>query len=143
MKHKGFDESLARTLCKEKRLDAAIDVVICHVDHQKLRASRDVLYHLLQSCIEKKCLVSARKVHQLIRRSGCMLDTFLGSHLIRMFGECGSLTEASRVFQELPDTTVYTWSALILAHAKLGQGEEALKLFGAMQHSSGWSNEVW
>ncbi|KAH7277539.1 hypothetical protein KP509_39G056300 [Ceratopteris richardii] len=50
-----------------------------------------------------------------------------------MFTECGSLSEARKVFDTLPNHTVYTYTAVISAHAKLGHVEEAVQLFKKMQ----------
>lgn len=137
LSHEGLNnEKNTRKLCKEG-LGAAIDAVVHLMDHRKVRPSTNILYCLLEGCTDKKNLALGRQVHRLIKRSGYIFDTFLGSHLIRMFAECGSLSEANQVFNELPDTTVYTWSALISAHAKHGRSEQAVKLFTQMHQCSG------
>ncbi|KAI5075341.1 hypothetical protein GOP47_0009417 [Adiantum capillus-veneris] len=48
---KSFNEDLARKLCKEKRLEAAIDVVVSLVDYQKLMPSLIKVKRLLD-CLE-------------------------------------------------------------------------------------------
>lgn len=105
------------------------------MDQQGFSVSTDMLHQLLQECTNNKNLDVGRQVHSLIRRSKLESDTFLGSYLIRMFALCGSLSEASSVFNKVSEPNVFTWSAIILAHAKHGQGEQALKLYYEMQQS--------
>eukprot|EP00250_Pteridium_aquilinum_P009285 c18569_g2_i2 orf=1-1278(+) len=52
-----------------------------------------------------------------------------------MYGRCGSLSDAHRVFDNMPFHNVVSWNALIAAHAQNGLGAEAMQLFGLMQQS--------
>ncbi|MCO5563222.1 hypothetical protein L7F22_016859 [Adiantum nelumboides] len=107
---------------------------------QRLRAviqcglpiSADVFYSAILGCVKAEDLNTSRDVYRLVSLGGLNSDAFLGTHLIRMFASCGSLLEASQVFRRLSATSVYTWSAIILAHAHLGQGTYALDLYQVM-----------
>ncbi|MCO5583055.1 hypothetical protein L7F22_036962 [Adiantum nelumboides] len=94
------------------------------------------LYCLLQGCIQKKDLVRGRQVHSLIRSSSLESNPLLSSHLIRLYDSCKSLCEANEVFDRILNPNVFAWSAIISAHAKFGDAEEAMELFCRM-HSSG------
>lgn len=106
------------------------------MDQQGLHVSISDLYCLLQLCIKDEDLAAGRKLRTLIARYGFESNAFLGSHLIRMFALLGCLMEANQVFNKLPEPSVYSWSAIISAHAKLGQGEQAIELYYQMQQSS-------
>lgn len=92
-------------------------------------------YHRLQWCIDKRDLAAGRRVYSLILKGGCEVDAFLGSHLIRMFALCGSLSEANQVFGKISQPSVYTWSSIIVAHIRLGEDEQAIKLYQQMPES--------
>lgn len=46
-----------------------------------------------------------------------------------MYAKCGDLNVARRVFDEMPERNVVSWSGMIYGYTQLGEDEEALKLF--------------
>lgn len=93
-------------------------------------------YSLLQKCIQDEDTILGKEVRSKIVENGLKSDSFLGSHLIRMFTVFGDLCEANEVFKGLSDPTVYAWSAIISAHANLGCGEHAIELYFEMRAST-------
>lgn len=106
------------------------------MDYQATTFSINALYVLLQGCIERRDLASGRDACCLIIRNGYESNVFLRSHLIRMFASCGCLHDAVDVFHKLHRPNVFAWSVIIIAHAKLGEGKQAVRLFYEMQQSS-------
>ncbi|MCO5592547.1 hypothetical protein L7F22_046550 [Adiantum nelumboides] len=86
--------------------------------------------------MEKKDLLVGRRLHCLLFQDGFFSDPVLSSHLIRVYAACGRLLEATQVFLQAPMASVFTWSAIISAYAKLGQGEHALALFHEMHQAN-------
>ncbi|CAM6012949.1 unnamed protein product [Sphagnum balticum] len=78
-------------------------------------------------------LEEGRHAHEQIIQNGCESDAFVGSSLIAMYAKCGSMEEASRVFNKLPSPAVVCWTAMIFGHVKCGEGHKALELFQKMQ----------
>lgn len=70
------------------------------------------------------------------------MDLALGTALVDMYAKCGSIESATKVFQELPEKDVMTWTALILGFAMSGLGEKALKYFNEMQKSEVFQSNV-
>lgn len=124
-----------KKLYEDGQLDEAIQAAE-DMHHEGFAASTDVLYSLLQGCIDNKDLTSGRRVHQLINNCGFVKNAFLGSHLIRMFTLCGSVKEATHVFDNIPMPTVFTWQALITAYALNGNAMQAIEVYQAMQMSN-------
>ncbi|KAH7290111.1 hypothetical protein KP509_30G032300 [Ceratopteris richardii] len=60
--------------------------------------------------------------------------SYFCDHLIRFYGACGSLTEATCAFHQAPRPTMYTWNAIISVHVNHGKDEKALDLYRKMQH---------
>ncbi|MCO5593150.1 hypothetical protein L7F22_047156 [Adiantum nelumboides] len=118
---------LAR-FCQEGRLLEALQAMEV-IEKEGLRFTKNDLFSLLQGCIRQKDLAVGREVSSFIARRGFDLNTFFGSHLIRMFASCGSLSEADTLFRKLSNPSVYTWHAIISAHTKLGQNERAIQLY--------------
>ncbi|KAI5056879.1 hypothetical protein GOP47_0028697 [Adiantum capillus-veneris] len=97
--------------------------------------STDDIFVKLQQCIDERDLKAAREVHWLAVESGLDSNAFVGSHLIRMFGQFECLHEATQVFYRLSGPSLYSWNAIILAHCKLGQHQAALQLYLELYNS--------
>ncbi len=98
-----------------------------------MRPDRFTFVPVLNACAGLRALEQGRRAHQLIMQTGCEADVFVGNSLIDMYAKCGSMEEASRVFNKLPSRVV-CWNAMIFGHVKCGEGHKALQLFQKMQH---------
>ncbi|KAH7429142.1 hypothetical protein KP509_09G032600 [Ceratopteris richardii] len=119
-------------LCRQKKAHDAVQVILA-LQHQGKEVSADLFYHVLQCSIDQRDLISGRTVYCLIVRASLEANTFLGSHIIRMFASCGSLYEADNVFRRLPKHNLHTWSAAIAAHTRYGRAANAFGLYRQLQ----------
>eukprot|EP00250_Pteridium_aquilinum_P035250 c8991_g2_i1 orf=120-1457(+) len=94
--------------------------------------SKNILSCLLQGCLRNQDLSGGRHVHSLMVNAKLDSNAFLGDHLIRLFTACGSLQEATQVFRKIIKPSIYTWTAIISSHVKLGESESALHLYHEM-----------
>ncbi|XP_057950201.1 pentatricopeptide repeat-containing protein At1g28690, mitochondrial [Malania oleifera] len=60
-------------------------------------------------------------------------DIKLGSALIDMHSKCGRIEDARRVFDDMPEKNVFSWTSMIDGYGKNGDPYEAIELFGRMQ----------
>ncbi|XP_010257249.1 PREDICTED: putative pentatricopeptide repeat-containing protein At5g52630 [Nelumbo nucifera] len=82
----------------------------------------------------KSCAVLSRydigqSVHSLVVKTGYDSDVFVGSSMVDMYAKCGEIKDARRMFDEMPDKNVVSWSGMIYGYTQLGEDEEALRLF--------------
>lgn len=61
-----------------------------------------------------------------------MINVKIGTALVDAFSKCGSVEDARRVFDGMPDRNVMTWTVMIQGLAMFGYGEEAIALFEEM-----------
>lgn len=94
--------------------------------------SEHIIRYLLQSCSSKKDLAASRKLHSLMVCNDLLSDAILGDFLIRLYASCGSLLEANLIFCKISKPSVYTWYAIMSAHALQGESERTLELYAAM-----------
>ncbi|XP_019057043.1 PREDICTED: putative pentatricopeptide repeat-containing protein At5g37570 [Tarenaya hassleriana] len=73
-------------------------------------------------------------VHGLILRLGFDKDVYIASSLVDLYGKCSDILSARKVFGEMPDRNVVSWTALLVAYVKVGNLEEAKKVFDLMPH---------
>ncbi|XP_051138928.1 putative pentatricopeptide repeat-containing protein At5g52630 [Andrographis paniculata] len=70
-----------------------------------------------------------QSVHCLASKIGYDVNVFVGSSVLDMYAKCGNLRDARKVFDEMPDRNVVSWSGMIYGYAQMGDDEEALRLF--------------
>lgn len=90
------------------------------------------------SCIVKACasiraLGQGRVIHEQILATGLESDVFVGTAIVDMYAECGSLEEVHQVFCKLPNKNVVCWNTIIGQYVQLGHDLLALQLFEKMQ----------
>ena len=88
---------------------------------------------LLKACSAALDVNLGRQVHtQTILIGGFGSDLYVGNTLIDMYVKCGCLGCGHRVFDEMLDRDVISWTSLIVAYAKVGNMEAASELFDGL-----------
>ncbi|KAK9758305.1 hypothetical protein RND81_01G221800 [Saponaria officinalis] len=60
------------------------------------------------------------------------VDPFVATKLVSMYAKCGCLSDARKVFDEMSERNLFTWSAIIGAYSREQRWSEVVKLFGLM-----------
>ncbi|CAN6934940.1 unnamed protein product [Brassica oleracea] len=89
---------------------------------------------LFQACAEQRNLRHGVTLHHhmLSHPYSYSQDLFLANHLITMYTKCGKVLYARKVFDEMPERNVVSWTSLITGYAKSGNEQEGFSLFSAM-----------
>lgn len=91
---------------------------------------------VLELCASKKAVSQGRQIHGNISKLKCFLvDGFLATKLIFMYGKCGHLKDAHHLFDEMSDRTIFSWNALIGAYVNTGDLFDAFTLYHRMRVS--------
>lgn len=78
-------------------------------------------------------LVLGRWVEGFVVENKMELNFYMGSALIDMYGKCGDLVSARKVFDGMVKKDVVTWNAMITGYAQNGLSNEAIMLFNGMK----------
>ncbi|XP_068653981.1 pentatricopeptide repeat-containing protein At3g57430, chloroplastic [Aristolochia californica] len=101
------------------------------------------LMTVLPGCAALAALAKGKEIHAYAIRHNLAKEVTVGSALVDMYSKCGCLKLSREVFDRMPKRNVITWNVLIMAYGMHGHGEEALKLFEAMEAQDGVKpNEV-
>ncbi|KAG7544787.1 Pentatricopeptide repeat [Arabidopsis suecica] len=134
-------------LCRANRFGEAIDV-LCG---QKLlseavqllgrakKPSASTYCNLIQVCSQTRALEEGKKVHEHIRTSGFVPGIVIWNRILGMYAKCGSLVDARKVFDEMPERDVCSWNVMVNGYADVGLVEEARKLFDEMPERDSYS----
>lgn len=90
---------------------------------------------VLSSCANLGAQSVGHEVELKIQASGFNNNPFLNNALINMYARCGNLTKAQAVFDEMPERTLVSWTAIIGGYGMHGHGEIAVQLFEEMIRS--------
>ena len=86
----------------------------------------------LKACGMAELADKGRKLHSDICIKGLETDIFVGNSLVFMYGDCGMLMDAQKVFDTLKLRDIVSWNALMGGYAKHGQGKKAVELLQRM-----------
>ncbi|PKA53144.1 Pentatricopeptide repeat-containing protein [Apostasia shenzhenica] len=90
----------------------------------------DTLVHVFSSCSELEALRFGLSIHCFVLKQS-LLEEPLSNSLLCMYGRCGKLDLARRIFQQTK-RSVITWNALMSTCNHLGHSSDALALLSQM-----------
>ncbi|CAK7342147.1 unnamed protein product [Dovyalis caffra] len=107
-----------------------------------VQANETVMVSVIASCAHLGALELGERAHDYILRNKMTVNLILGTALVDMYARCGSIEEAIRVFDELPERDALSWTALIAGFAMHGYAETALEYFSRMVKSGLTPREI-
>lgn len=89
----------------------------------------------LKACCVSLDLEFGKQLHAEAIKVGFYSDLFVGSALVDLYGKCGAMELADRVFICMPEQNAISWNALLGGYAQKGDAKKVLKLFYRMTES--------
>ena len=86
----------------------------------------------LKACSQLGASEKGQELHGAITSEGLEKDVFIGSALIDMYCNCGILSRAQEVFDNLVIRDSVTWNALLAGYAQLGETEKVCNILNGM-----------
>lgn len=84
---------------------------------------------VLKACARVSRLELGLKVHALVVKAGFDYDVFAKTSLLSLYAKCGCLDHALKVFDDIPDKNVVSWTAIICGYIEAGKYKEAVDAF--------------
>lgn len=121
----GFDASV-KILNSEEGLN-------CEIEYTGVvRASSFTFACLLSGAACIGTIGKGEQIHALVVKLGFGTNLCVNNALISMYSKCGNKEAALRVFNDMEDRNVITWTSIISGFAKHGFATKALELFYEM-----------
>ncbi|KAF5735947.1 pentatricopeptide repeat-containing protein [Tripterygium wilfordii] len=115
--------------CQVEKIKEAIEVM-----DKGVKADANCFYTLFELCGKSKQLEDAKKVHDYFLQSTFRSDLQLNNKVLEMYGKCGSMTDARRVFDHMPSRDMDSWHLMIKGYADNALGDEGLEMFEQMRN---------
>ncbi|XVE75529.1 hypothetical protein DITRI_Ditri12bG0100900 [Diplodiscus trichospermus] len=87
---------------------------------------------LLRLFGDNRSLPKGIALHAKIIISGIPRDIYTNNHLLSMYVKFDRIVDARKVFDEMPERNVISWTALISGYSQIGKAEKALECFSLM-----------
>ena len=97
-----------------------------------LKCNEVTVVAVLPACAHLGAVDLGKGIHEYINGNGFKRNVYISNTLMDMYAKCGCLEEARRVFEEMEERTVVSWSGMIGVLAMHGEAEVALRLFSDM-----------
>ncbi|KAE8716719.1 putative dead box ATP-dependent RNA helicase [Hibiscus syriacus] len=101
-----------------------------------------MLCSVLNVCANIAELSLGRQVYACSLKCHPTNDVAMGNALIDMYAKCGEIKDANKVFNEMDERNVISWTSLIAGYGKHGYGHEAVALYEKMEHEGMKPNDV-
>ncbi|KAL4184427.1 hypothetical protein AMTRI_Chr10g225560 [Amborella trichopoda] len=96
----------------------------------------------IQACSHLGFLEKGRWIHQKSITHGFDNDSYVSTSLIDMYAKCGDIEMARKVFENMREKNVVSWSAMIAGYGMHGYLAKAISLFKKMEGSCVKPNTV-
>ncbi|KAI3752077.1 hypothetical protein L2E82_23237 [Cichorium intybus] len=114
--------------CKDGKLKEAVEVLEI-LEKNKVPVDIPRYLFLMNACGESQALKEAKHVHNHLTRSLPHFDVYICNKILEMYSKCGSMEDAYKVFDKMPQRNLTSWDTMITWLAKNGHGEDAIAMF--------------
>ncbi|GAV84358.1 PPR domain-containing protein/PPR_2 domain-containing protein [Cephalotus follicularis] len=102
------------------------------VQGEKMDYDAMMIGSILQACSGLKCVFHVTEIHGYLMKRG-LFDLVLQNTMVDVYGECGNIYYATRMFDSIQHKDVVSWTSIISSYVHNGLANEALKLFYLMK----------
>ncbi|MED6107800.1 hypothetical protein PIB30_017501 [Stylosanthes scabra] len=88
------------------------------------------LASLVTACDRSGCMPEgALQIHAYAVKCGLLSDVFAGTSLLHFYGAHSHVSEATKIFQEIDQPNIVSWTSLMVAYADNGYKKEVLNIY--------------
>ncbi|XP_021827735.1 pentatricopeptide repeat-containing protein At3g02330, mitochondrial isoform X4 [Prunus avium] len=91
--------------------------------------SQSIYASVFRSCAGLSAYRLGTQFHVHAIKTDLLYDVIVGTATLDMYAKCGSMSDARKIFNLMPNRSLQSYNATIVGYARNEQGFEALKLF--------------
>ncbi|KAH7280854.1 hypothetical protein KP509_36G017000 [Ceratopteris richardii] len=119
----------------------ALDLFV-RMQHDKFTPNRISILMVIFACASNSSLSDGRQIHAHILGTAYEHDVVLRTALVNMYGKCGSVYDAWRIFEGSIELDIVAWNAIMSVYSQHGMAKEALGVLLQMQQQGELPNRV-
>ncbi|XP_027358864.1 putative pentatricopeptide repeat-containing protein At5g59200, chloroplastic [Abrus precatorius] len=101
--------------------------------HKLVLADNYAVTAVLKACVLQRALGNGKEVHGQVLKSGLCLDRSIALKLVELYGKCGELEDAWKVFDKMPERDVVASTVMMGSCFDCGMVEEAIGVFSELK----------
>nr|GFA26038.1 pentatricopeptide repeat-containing protein At4g33990 isoform X1 [Tanacetum cinerariifolium] len=110
----------------------AIEVYRMMVETASVTPNQGTWASIIPAYAHIRVLKEGATTYGKVLKNGLLLNVFIGTCLVDLYGKCGQVEDAMLLFYEVPRTSSVPWNAVISSLGIHGHGEKSLQLFRNM-----------
>jgi len=87
---------------------------------------------IISACARLALLNCGQQVHAAITRRGFAQNQQVANALVNMYTKCGSIVDSIRIFDEMSQRDIVSYTSMMIGYGLNGNGKDAIKLFEEM-----------
>ncbi|KAL5704469.1 hypothetical protein ACHQM5_022895 [Ranunculus cassubicifolius] len=107
-------------------------LLFCRMNKMGVSPNEITFASVLGCCSAVLDCVLSMQVHGLVVKNGLCWNVVLGSSLVDIYGKCGFMDDARRMFDEIPCPNDVSWNVIVRRYLDAGEEEEAVVMFYKM-----------
>lgn len=84
---------------------------------------------VLKACARRLDFQLGLNVHTLVVKTGFDFDVYVKTSLLCLYAKCGYMEHAHKVFDDMPDKNVVSWTAIVSGYIGAGKYRQAIDTF--------------
>lgn len=113
-----------------------------HMLGHNVKPSGYVVASLVTACDRSGCMIEeALQIHGYVVKYGLLSDVFVGTCLLHFYGTYGQVCEATKLFEEIVEPNIVSWTSLMVAYANSGDVVEVINIYQLLRRNGLYCNE--
>ncbi|XP_073225076.1 pentatricopeptide repeat-containing protein At4g13650-like isoform X1 [Cicer arietinum] len=114
----------------------------CHMLEYGITPSSYVVASLVTACDRSGCMTEgALQIHDYVVKCGLMSNVFVGTSLLHFYGTHRMVSEANKLFEEIEEPNIVSWTSLMVCYADNGYAKEVLNIYRHLRNNRLICNE--
>ncbi|CDP15415.1 unnamed protein product [Coffea canephora] len=119
--------TMIRGLVSKDRFDQAVEFFYS-MREEGFLPNNFTFPFLLKACTRLLDMELGSKLHTLVVKGGFDYDVFVKTGLVCLYAKCGGVKDAEKVFDDIPEKNVVSWTAIISGYIEFGRFREAIDI---------------
>ncbi|PON94368.1 DYW domain containing protein [Trema orientale] len=120
--------TMIQGLVSADRFDDAVELY-CSMRREGFLPNSFTFPFVLKACARLCDLQLGLRTHTLVVKSGFEYDVFVKTSLLSLYAKSGYLEHAHKMFDEIPERNVVSWTVMVSGYISAGRFGEAISMF--------------